>query len=123
MKRNKYWFILGLLFGFVILVLGISFSKSILTSMGVGAVVTSLVGWLKQAKGFPGQDERTLKLSGTAFRYSWTISALTVGALFLVDSLLPGRLTVKQILSILSVIILFIPAVLVWYFVKKGDTE
>ncbi|MCL5073508.1 MAG: hypothetical protein M1308_21835 [Actinobacteria bacterium] len=123
MKRNKVWFILGVIFGLAILALGIYFDRSILTSTGVGAVVASLAGWLRQSKGYPQQDERTLKLSGTAFRYSWTISALTVGALFLIDSLIPGQLTVKQILSILSVVILFIPAVLVMYFVKKGDAQ
>lgn len=121
MKRNKVWFILGVILGLIILALGISFDRSILTSMGVGAVVGSLAGWLKQKGDFPDQDERTLKLSGTAFRYSWMISALAVGALFIIDSLLPEQLAVKQVLAIMSLVILVVPVFLVWYFVRKDD--
>lgn len=68
-------------------------------------------------------DERTLKLSGIAFRYSWLGMMMTVAALIGIEALYPAKLTMPQVLSIMGAAVLIIPFVLLQYFERKGDAE
>lgn len=123
MKKNKYGFIFGVIFGSALLAAGVIFSKDISISIGAGVIAGSLVGWSKELKNSEEQDERTLKISGVAFRYSWFAIAITTGIFFLINSFAPGRLTTLQILSVISIVVLAVPVFLIWYFTKRGDVE
>ncbi len=68
-------------------------------------------------------DERTLKLSGIAFRYSWIGMMMTVTVLIGIEALYPAKLTVPQVLSTMGAAVLIIPFVLLQYFERKGDAE
>ena len=68
-------------------------------------------------------DERTLKLSGVAFRYSWLVIMMTVAALIGIETFYPARLTLPQVLSIMGAAMLIIPFVFLQYFERKGDAE
>lgn len=68
-------------------------------------------------------DERTLKLSGVAFRYSWLGIMMTVAALIGIEAYYPAKLIVPQVLSIIYAAVLVIPFVLLWYFERKGDVK
>lgn len=68
-------------------------------------------------------DERTLKLSGIAFHYSWIGMMMTVAILIGIEAFYPAKLAAPQVLSIMGAAVLIIPFVLLQYFERKGDPE
>lgn len=88
--------------------------------------VLSGISGLAMIKGegeFFKPDERTQKLSGIAFRYSWLGIMMTVAALIGIEALYPARLTAPQVLSIIGAAVLVIPFALIQYFERKGDAQ
>ncbi len=101
-------------------------AKSATSPMKIVVFVLSGITGLALVKGegeFFKPDERTLKLSGVAFRYSWLVMMMTFAALIGIETFYPVRLTVPQVLSIMGAAVLIIPFVLLQYFERKGDAE
>lgn len=68
-------------------------------------------------------DERTKKISGRAFTYSWLAIFLFVSILVGLDAFDLLTITVSQVLVIISIFMLFGSAMIHWYYDKKSDVE
>jgi uncharacterized membrane protein len=118
--------LLNVLWGATIILQGgtLDDAKSTTSPMKIVVFVLGGITGLALVKGegeFFKPDERTLKLSGVAFRYSWFGMMMTVAVLIGIEALYPAKLTVLQILSIMGAAVLAIPFVLLRYFERKGD--
>lgn len=120
--------LLNVLWGAIIILQGgtLDDAKSATSPMKIVVFVLGGITGLALVKGegeFFKPDERTLKLSGVAFRYSWFVMMMTVAALIGIETFYPVRLTVPQVLSIVGAAVLIIPFVFLQYFERKGDAE
>jgi|GEM_PF-1652314 len=68
-------------------------------------------------------DERTKKISGRAFTYSWLATFLFVCMLVGLDSFNLLTVTVSQVLAIIFFFMLIGSIMIQWYYDKKSDVE
>lgn len=68
-------------------------------------------------------DERTQKISGRAFTYSWLATFLFVCTLVGLDAFNMLTVTVSQVLAIIFFFMLIASIMINWHYDKKGDVE
>ena len=128
-KLTALWMavaLIYLLWGAAIILQGgtLENAKAATSPLKIIVFVLSSISGLALIKGegeFFKPDERILKLSGIAFRYSWICMMMTVAALIGIEALYPAKLTTPQVISIMGAAVLAIPFVLLRYFERKGD--
>lgn len=76
-----------------------------------------------ELKGMPLNDERTKKISGRAFIYSWLAVFLFVCGLVGLDAFNLLNLTVSQVLAIIFLFMLLGTYMILRYYDKKSDVE
>lgn len=71
----------------------------------------------------PLHDERTKKISGMGFTYSWLAVFLFVSLLAGLDAVNMLNLTISQVLAIIFLFMLLGTYMILWYYDKKSDVE
>ncbi|MCZ7355469.1 MAG: hypothetical protein O8C66_13285 [Candidatus Methanoperedens sp.] len=120
--------LIHLLWGAAIILQGgtLEEAKTATHPLGIVIFLLGIISGLALIKGdgeFFKPDERTLKLSGVAFRYSWIGMTMTVAALIGIDAFYPTKLTVPLVLWMMGAAVLIIPFALLQYFERKGDAK
>ncbi|MCZ7357028.1 MAG: hypothetical protein O8C66_13520 [Candidatus Methanoperedens sp.] len=113
--------------GISIILKGGSYEAAKSATSPLGIIITLLIysaaiSMIKD-KGWFEQDERTLRLSGIAFRYSYICIMIIVAALVGIYILAPEKLSVDITLSVIGTAVLIIPFALLQYFDRKGDAK
>lgn len=75
-------------------------------------------GWFESR-----HDERTKRISGRAFTYSWLATFLFVCILVGLDAFNLLTVTVSQVLAIIFFFMLIGSIIIQWYYDKKSDVE
>lgn len=87
-----------------------------------GFAIASIISMLRRKKtDEPKCDERTKKISGVVFRYSWLATFIVIAVLFWIATFAPEKLSVHQVLAIIISMMLVVPYLLLQYFGRKGE--
>ncbi len=131
-KLMALWIAVALLYlfwGAAIILKGDSFETAESATAPMSIVVLVLIevsvfamakdkGWFEYEY---GHDERTKKISGRAFTYSWLATFLFVCILVGLDAFNRLTATVSQVLAIIFIFMLLGTIMIHWYYDKKSD--
>lgn len=110
----------GLAIGLVFLAAGIILNNSGAVGVGLAYAAIGLYKHFKH-KDLPEQDERTIRASGHAAGVTLLALFFSITAFIIIDEFRLLTLTVKQVLAVLFLVMIFVVSLSFWYFNRKGD--
>lgn len=110
----------GLAIGLVFLAAGIILNNSGAVGVGLAYAAIGLYKHFKY-KDFPEWDERTIRASGHAAGVTLLALLFSITAFIIIDEFRLLTLTVKQVLAVLFLVMIFVVSLSFWYFNRKGD--
>ena len=120
-------FLFGFILGFAIIIRGsgLDAARSIASPITyIGLFIIGISVMLKfKTRDLPLHDERTKKISGMGFTYSWLATFLFICLLVGLDALNLLKMTMSQILSMIFIFMFSSSIMIQWYFDKKGDVK
>lgn len=111
-----------LIIGLAFLLMGSILNLPAAVGVGIALTLSGVYRHIKFAD-IPEHDERTKKLSCPAFAFTLLIILLTLFILMLIDKFKILNLTVSQVLSLISIILILNLVISLWYFRRRSDVE